>query len=186
VAQAAKPTAKAPSEAKLNEQLGAAEIAYENDPTPANLKKVTALRRAVELTKTSEFGPDRLAVLMAGISGQQGIAGLRAEVDALKIDQQIRADINKRLTEAMYSNEYMALKTPEDRKKYIDNLETELLKKARQPIVTAPSTQSRPGAASPRPGADGPITPEAFNAQWAKLKKGESLVGPDGKVYIKQ
>lgn len=29
-------------------------------------------------------------------------------------------------------------------------------------------------------------TPADFNAKWAKLKKGESLVGPDGKTYIKK
>jgi hypothetical protein len=150
VAQAAKPTAqKAPSEAKLNERLGAAEVAYENDPSPANLKNVTALRRAVELTKTSEFGPDRLAVLMAGITGQQGIADLRAQIDAMRIDQQTRADINKRLTDATYSPEYMALKTPAERKAFIDNLERELVGKAGQPIVPRPGA----GAASPRPGA---------------------------------
>jgi len=31
-----------------------------------------------------------------------------------------------------------------------------------------------------------PLAPADFNAKWAKLKKGESLVGPDGKTYIKK
>lgn len=35
-------------------------------------------------------------------------------------------------------------------------------------------------------GQTGGVTPEAFSAKWATLKSGESLVGPDGKVYIKQ
>lgn len=30
------------------------------------------------------------------------------------------------------------------------------------------------------------ITPEQFDAQWAKLKRGQSLVGPDGKTYTKK
>ncbi len=30
------------------------------------------------------------------------------------------------------------------------------------------------------------ITPDEFNAQWNKLKKGQSLVGPDGQTYYKQ
>lgn len=42
-------------------------------------------------------------------------------------------------------------------------------------------------APSPKPGGQtGAITPEAFDKKWATLKSGESLVGPDGKVYIKQ
>jgi hypothetical protein len=32
----------------------------------------------------------------------------------------------------------------------------------------------------------GKTTPSDFNSKWAKLKKGESLVGPDGKTYIKK
>jgi hypothetical protein len=144
-ARAAKPTAqKAPSEAKLNEQLAAAEIAYENDKSPANLRKVTALRRAAEIARTSEFGPDRIATMMAGITGQQGIAELRSQIDAMRIDQQTRADINKRLSDAKYSQEYMALKTPAERKKYIDDLEQELINRARQPIVPRPGAGAAP------------------------------------------
>jgi hypothetical protein len=50
----------------------------------------------------------------------------------------------------------------------------------------------RPDAASPIAGTDAPtkpaagITPEQFNSQWAKLKPGQSLVGPDGKTYTKK
>ena len=32
----------------------------------------------------------------------------------------------------------------------------------------------------------GPITPEEFNTKWATLKKGETLVGPDGVTYTKK
>jgi hypothetical protein len=34
--------------------------------------------------------------------------------------------------------------------------------------------------------AAGPITPDAFNTQWASLKKGQTLVGPNGLTYTKQ
>ena len=50
----------------------------------------------------------------------------------------------------------------------------------------------RPDAAAPIAGTDAPtkpaagITPEQFNSQWAKLKPGQSLVGPDGKTYTKK
>ena len=62
-AQATKPTKAAGSgagkEPKINEQLAAAEIAHETNPSDATLSRVTALRRAVGQTKTSDFGPTR-------------------------------------------------------------------------------------------------------------------------------
>jgi hypothetical protein len=42
-----------------------------------------------------------------------------------------------------------------------------------------------PAPAAPAPAA-GPITPEAFQAKWAKLKPGQKLVGPDGVEYTKK
>jgi hypothetical protein len=41
-----------------------------------------------------------------------------------------------------------------------------------------------PGTQKP-PKPTGGITPEEFNARWAQLAPGESLVGPDGKKYTK-
>ena len=56
---------------KLAEQLGAAEIAYRNDPSPQNKRTVEALRSAVSQTKTSfstgEIGPNRAAVTLAPV-----------------------------------------------------------------------------------------------------------------------
>jgi hypothetical protein len=51
-----------PKPLKINEQLAAAEMKYENDPSEANLKNVTALRRAVSQTRTSDVGPTRATV----------------------------------------------------------------------------------------------------------------------------
>jgi hypothetical protein len=66
MAAAAKPQkpsgAGGAKQAKINEQLAAAEIAYERDPSEANLKNVTALRRAVSQVRTSDVGPTRAAV----------------------------------------------------------------------------------------------------------------------------
>jgi hypothetical protein len=36
------------------------------------------------------------------------------------------------------------------------------------------------------PSSSANISPEAFNAKWATLKSGQTLVGPDGKTYVKQ
>jgi hypothetical protein len=66
MAAAAKPQrptgAGGAKQAKINEQLAAAEIAYERDPSEANLKNVTALRRAVSQVRTSDVGPTRAAI----------------------------------------------------------------------------------------------------------------------------
>jgi hypothetical protein len=45
---------------KVNEQLAAAEIAYESDPSEKNLKTVAALRRTADRLRTSESGPGKL------------------------------------------------------------------------------------------------------------------------------
>lgn len=50
--------------------------------------------------------------------------------------------------------------------------------------VTVPA--AAPAAPAPAAPAAGRITPEAFNAQWATLKPGQKLVGPDGVTYTKK
>jgi len=45
---------------KLNEDLGAAEVAFEKDPSEGNRQRVVALRRAVDRVKTTEAGPGKL------------------------------------------------------------------------------------------------------------------------------
>jgi len=59
----------APKPLKLAEQLAAAEVAHETNPTDATLATVTALRRAVAQTKTSDYGPTRAS----DVGGQQDI-----------------------------------------------------------------------------------------------------------------
>lgn len=50
---------------KLNEQLAAAEIEHETNPTDATLQRVTALRRAVLQTKTTDAGQNRVDIANA-------------------------------------------------------------------------------------------------------------------------
>lgn len=57
-----KPTGSGDKPLKIAEQLASAEVAYEQNPTDANLKRVTALRRAVSQTRTSDVGPARTAI----------------------------------------------------------------------------------------------------------------------------
>jgi hypothetical protein len=76
-ATATKPTKAAGSgagkEPKTNEQLAAAEVAFENDPSEANLKRVTALRRTVDRIRTSDVGPSR--------AGAEGAKTARQVID---------------------------------------------------------------------------------------------------------
>lgn len=68
--QATKPTTpKPPAPPKWAEQLAAAEIAFEQNPTEENAQRVTALRRTAEKVRfsTSEVGPERARLGEAGI-----------------------------------------------------------------------------------------------------------------------
>lgn len=59
------PVVKPPKPAappKVPEQLAAAEVAFEANPTEANRSRVTALRRAASQLRTSDVGPVRAAV----------------------------------------------------------------------------------------------------------------------------
>jgi hypothetical protein len=60
---------------KLNEQLAAAEIAAEKDPSDENIKVVTALRRAVAQVKTTDVGTTK-----ADLTREQIAAGETKEV----------------------------------------------------------------------------------------------------------
>ena len=61
--QATRPAAqKNAPQIKLNEQLAAAEIRFEQDPTAENEKIVKGLRRAAAQVKTSDIGPTKAAI----------------------------------------------------------------------------------------------------------------------------
>jgi hypothetical protein len=59
-----------------------------------------------------------------------------------------------------------------------------------KPDANAPTGETGAPAPAPTKGgapkAGASITPEAFNKQWANLKQGQTLVGPDGVTYTKQ
>jgi hypothetical protein len=62
---------------KIAEQLAAAEIAHETNPTDATLKQVTALRRAVDRTRTTDVGTQKAALAREAI-----LSGENAKVQA--------------------------------------------------------------------------------------------------------
>jgi hypothetical protein len=62
---------------KIAEQLAAAEVAHETNPTDATLKQVTALRRAVDRTRTTDVGTQKASLAREAI-----LSGENAKVQA--------------------------------------------------------------------------------------------------------
>ena len=73
----APPAAKPAAPPKIAEQLASAEVEHENNPTDASLKKVTALRRAVAQTKTTDIGATR-----AELANAQRLSGENKSVQS--------------------------------------------------------------------------------------------------------
>jgi hypothetical protein len=67
-------------------------------------------------------------------------------------------------------------------KAYVDDYKAGVLPPALMPRAEAKPTETKPTPTKPAAG----ITPAQFDAQWAKLKPGQSLVGPDGETYTKK
>jgi hypothetical protein len=65
-------------EPKVNEQLAAAEIALETNPTPENQAKVAALRRTVDRIRTSDVGPTKAGGVGAELSSKETLAASTA------------------------------------------------------------------------------------------------------------
>lgn len=65
---------------KVNEQLAAAEIAYEDNPSEANKKRVEALRRTVDRIRTSESGPGKIGAQTAALTSKENTAAQQALV----------------------------------------------------------------------------------------------------------
>ena len=63
---------------KVNEQLAAAEVAFQNDPSDTNKNRVEALRRTVDRIRTSESGPGKLGAQEAAITSKENIAAEQA------------------------------------------------------------------------------------------------------------
>jgi hypothetical protein len=95
-ATATKPTkaagSGAPKPLKINEQLAEAEIAHETNPTNATLNRVSALRRAVAQTKTSDFGPTRAGLGEAGLDVRVGEAITAAQQKIKFTPEYLKAD----------------------------------------------------------------------------------------------
>jgi hypothetical protein len=101
-AQATKPvkgtgTGGGPKPLKINEQLADAEVKFENDPTPANEKRVIALRRAVDRTKTSDVGPTKAELAEGAIDEPTRREALKA-LNELKMSRTRKKDWNAMVT----------------------------------------------------------------------------------------
>jgi len=165
---------KPPAPLKLNEQLAEAEITAANNPTDkAAQTRVKALRSAVSQTKSSftvaDIGGNKLNV-------EEGKAAAAATAGENKTNAGITAEVEKR---ALLDPEYQIALSKGDTtgmKTAKDRMYTEI--QNRQKPAAKPATAPTPTTA-PTPAGD-------FDAKWAKLKSGQSLVGPDGKTYTKK
>ena len=111
-------------------------------------------------------------------------------VDVTRI-KEANTEFSERL---LYDIEARKLKSDPDQTKYKARVEAirkqvekefGILPTTEVPTTAAPAPATTPAPAPAAPAA-GPITPEAFQAKWAKLKPGQKLVGPDGVEYTKK
>ena len=111
-----------------------------------------------------------------------GLPGVTARVDATA-DEKARERTAKRILVDTAYNEAQRKKDTAG----MTARRAEILAEELNPVA-APSADkgSPPPAKGGAPKGGGPITPDAFNKQWATLKKGQTLVGPDGLTYTKQ
>lgn len=72
---------------KVNEQLAAAEVAYETDPSETNKKRVEALRRTVDRIRTSESGPGKIGAQTAALTSKENTAAQQALVKYKLVDR---------------------------------------------------------------------------------------------------
>lgn len=138
--QATKPTAGAsrpPAPPKLNEQLAAAEVAYEKDPTDENAQVVRALRRAAAQTKTTDIGPTRAGLGEAGIQ--------------TNIDTRVSAALEDWKASVAAKEYRKLLKTDPDK---AAALESEQEKKLRKRFIALAANPNAAPAAAPAPAAE--------------------------------
>ena len=112
-----------------------------------------------------------------------GLPGVTARVDATA-DEKARERTAKRILVDTAYNEAQRKKDTAG----MTARRAEILAEELNPVA-APSADkgSPPPAKGGAPkAAAGPTTPDAFAKQWATLKQGQTLVGPDGLTYTKQ
>lgn len=116
----------------------------------------------------------RMAAQNAARALSKSAGTTRAETDA--IDRANTAFENK----VLMDRNLRKLRTT-DPAAYEARLE-EIRKEVAEQYKVRPDSPAPAATAKPTAG----ITPEQFNSQWAKLKPGQTLVGPDGKTYTKK
>lgn len=173
---------KPPAVMRAPEQLAAAELALEADPTNKKLQgDVRALRRTVAATKSSfsinDIGSVREELERDKAAREREAAAAAAGVAESKTNAGITAEVEKR---ALLDPEYQQALSKGD---------TGGMKVAKDRMYTEIQNRQKPAAKTPaaKPAATPATSEQAdFDAKWAKLPSGQSLVGPDGKTYTKK
>ena len=148
---------------KVNEQLAAAELAFENDPSDANKNRVVALRRTVDRIRTSEAGPGKIGAQTAAITSKENIAAEQA----LTKHKLINKRDWKKSVEAAGGDEAAA--------------EEQFKKKW---ITTNPQTADEDGAPAPKPAAAPKPTTTSKVVSMADIKATAAASGKSEKEVM--
>jgi hypothetical protein len=136
-----------------------------NDPKYSSLKKEVDALRAYQGRKAP------------------GLPGAELRVDATSLDKAQERTKSRILADFKYNEAQRKKDTGGMEARRAEILQEEL---AKPPTAPSASPVTPPPAQSGAPKGGGPITPDAFAKQWATLKQGQTLVGPDGLTYTKQ
>ena len=165
------PATKAPAALKLAEQLGEAEVNAAMNPTDkAAQTKVQALRKAQSQVKSS-FSVSDIGGVRQGIEEDKARAAAAAGENktnaGITTEVEKRALLDPEYQQALSTGDIAGMKTAKDR------------------MYNEIQNRQKPAAKTPAP-TKAPTAAADFDAKWAKLPSGQSLVGPDGKTYTKK
>jgi hypothetical protein len=152
---------------KLPEMLAAAELEYEENPNEVNLKRVTAMRRAVAQARTSDIGPGRegVGVLPSGVRATEEILNnTRRVMSGMDVGHPLFTKIRDARLKSKSQDPTEAAQGQKD----LEVLETQVRKgfEASYPPQAIPGARPAAGAA-PKPPTTRPASPTPEDTQRA-------------------
>jgi hypothetical protein len=160
-----------------------------NKQIPMLESKLTALKDIIATTKTSDKGPNAIDLGTKQILGSLSVKSSETARKLALQEMSAKNLIGSRDQDSQYKQMYK--KHYEEamggHAKTIGQSKDFVLGNSTMPDIPG-INQANPNAApAAAPAATtGAMTPTAFTEKWATLKKGQSLVGPDGVTYTKQ
>jgi hypothetical protein len=151
--------------------------------------KLTALKEIIATTKTSDKGPNAIDLgtkqILGNLSLKSSETARKLALQEMSAKNLIGSKDQDSQYKQMYKKHYE--ETMGGHAKTIGQSKDFVLGNTTMPDIPG-INQANPNAApaAAPAAATGAMTPTAFNEKWATLKKGQSLVGPDGVTYTKQ